>query len=59
MDEEKMLLEQTMEESVSQEPPVDAGVLFPSRAGVPFFQVPVYIVSCNLSLSDIGILFLF
>ncbi|XP_004583416.2 kinesin-like protein KIF11 [Ochotona princeps] len=38
LDEEKMLLEQTIEEPVSQEPPVDAGVLFPSRGGVPFFQ---------------------
>lgn len=47
-------MEHTIEEPPSQEPPVDASVYCSSSGGVPFFQVPDYILSDNSSTSNVS-----
>lgn len=47
-------MEHTIEEPPSQEPSVDASVYCSSSGGVPFFQVPDYILSDNSSTSDMS-----
>lgn len=44
----------TVEEPLSQEPSVDTSLDCSSSCGVPFFQVPDYILSDNLSTSDVS-----
>ncbi|MBZ3876113.1 Kinesin-like protein KIF11, partial [Sciurus carolinensis] len=54
MNEEKAVLVQYVEEPLNQEPSVDTSVDCSSSGGVPFFQVPDFIISDNPSTSPIS-----